>query len=139
MKEQIKVAVIPPNEAPYMKVIPNTLEAFQGLVNGYIEAVPLKYGVYMILNEEGKFDEAYNCDYFDDELCGNIVLCGVDEEDFDDCPQIALDMLNVINVGYRFGQLHNIDPMEPYRASAVKLALEGLSGGASCEGRMYFS
>lgn len=136
MKEKIKVAVIPVDEAPYMKVIPNTLEAFQGLVEGYIEVVPLKYGALMVLNEEGKFDEAYNCDYFDDELCGTVVICGSDGEDFGDCPQIALDMLNVVNVGYRFGQLHNISPMEPYRASAVRLALEGLSGGASCESRL---
>ena len=54
MEKEIRVVVIEPGEPSYRKTIPNTLEAFQDIVGGYIEVVPLAGNVRMIVNEEGK-------------------------------------------------------------------------------------
>ena len=129
-KEKIVVAVIPAStqgKAPYMKIIPNTLEAFQEEVGGYIEVVPLGMGAVMVVNEEGKISGLeYNCDFFQDEICGNIVVCGEEGEEFSDCPQLFLDILNIVNVGWSFMKLKGIKFIEPYRSSAVTLALESM-------------
>lgn len=127
MKDKILTAVIPTHGAPFMKVLPNTLEAFQEEVGGYIEVVPLGTSALMVLNEEGKLlGLDYNCDYFGDELCGNIVIVGEGGEDFADCPQIFLDMLNIINVGWSYLKLNGIEFVEPFRSSSVTLALESM-------------
>ena len=57
--DQIQVVVVEPNKRPYKKTIPNTLEAQQGLVGGYIEIVRMGNtetggSVAITLNEEGK-------------------------------------------------------------------------------------
>ncbi len=57
--DQIQVVVIEPMKKPYKKTIPNTLEAQQELVGGYIEIIRMgnteKGGsIAITLNEEGK-------------------------------------------------------------------------------------
>jgi hypothetical protein len=57
--DSIQVVVVEPMKKPYKKTIPNTLEAMQEIVKGYIEIVPFgktdKGGSLAItLNEEGK-------------------------------------------------------------------------------------
>lgn len=54
MEKEIRVVIIEPGKPSYRKTIPNTLEAFQDIVGGYIEVVPLPGNVRMIVNEEGK-------------------------------------------------------------------------------------
>jgi hypothetical protein len=54
MEESVQVLVIPVNESPYLKTIPNTLEAMQGLVGGYIELIQTEEGFNVFCNEEGK-------------------------------------------------------------------------------------
>lgn len=54
MEKEIRVVIIEPGKPSYLKTIPNTLEAFQDIVGGYIEVVPLFGNVRMIVNEEGK-------------------------------------------------------------------------------------
>ena len=54
MEKEIRVVIIEPGEPSYRKTIPNTLEAFQEIVGGYIEVVPLYGNIRMIVNEEGK-------------------------------------------------------------------------------------
>lgn len=52
---KIKVLVVEPQKAPYVKEIENTLEAKQEIVGGWIEQLTLpKDDVAIILNEEGK-------------------------------------------------------------------------------------
>lgn len=55
----IQVVIVKPNRTPYKKLIPNTLEAFNTIVNGYMEQLyigEIKRGVRLglIINEEGK-------------------------------------------------------------------------------------
>lgn len=54
MEKKIRVVIIEPGEPSYRKTIPNTLKAFQDIVGGYIEEVPLAGNLRMIVNEEGK-------------------------------------------------------------------------------------
>lgn len=49
----IKVLFVPVGKPPEVREIPNTLEAMQGLVGGYIEPIVLGDGVLAIVNEEG--------------------------------------------------------------------------------------
>lgn len=53
MKEDsIQVLKIEPGKAPKIVTIPNTLEAMQQMVGGYIEVIPLE-DVCLVCNEEG--------------------------------------------------------------------------------------
>lgn len=54
--EKMNVAIIENGKTPYMKEIPNTLEALKDIVKGYIEMIrlPFNYDLVLICNEEGK-------------------------------------------------------------------------------------
>lgn len=57
--EHIKIVVVEPNRKPYRKDIPNTLEAMQDIVGGWIENVTIgetEKGarIGLVVNEEGK-------------------------------------------------------------------------------------
>lgn len=52
--ETIRVLKVEPGAVPEVVTIPNTLEAFQEAVGGYIEALGLDCGVCLVCNEEGK-------------------------------------------------------------------------------------
>lgn len=52
--EQIRVLKVEPGRAPEEVTMPNTLEAFQSAVGGYIETLGLDGGVMLICNEDGK-------------------------------------------------------------------------------------
>lgn len=78
-------------------LIPNTLEALQGAVGGYIE--PVTFGtvpytnteLILLCDEEGKFKgEPENIRLTYDTLCGPIVVLGGQGEEFVDCP-ITMD------------------------------------------------
>lgn len=56
---EIQIVVVEPNKKPYKKMMPNTLEAMNEIVGGYIEVLNIgksKTGarVAITLNEEGK-------------------------------------------------------------------------------------
>lgn len=53
-QETIDILVIKQDEKPIRKTIPNTLEAKQHEVGGYIEPFGLKNGATIYCNEEGK-------------------------------------------------------------------------------------
>ena len=53
-QETIEILVIKQDEKPIRKTIPNTLEAKQHEVGGYIEPFGLKNGATIYCNEEGK-------------------------------------------------------------------------------------
>lgn len=50
----IKALYKEPGKALTQKYVPNTLDALQRTVGGYIEVVPLRPDLVMIVNEEGK-------------------------------------------------------------------------------------
>lgn len=58
--DSIQVVIVEPNKEPYKEMIPNTLQAFNDIVGGYIENIftgtkTAKGGsIGIVLNEEGK-------------------------------------------------------------------------------------
>lgn len=57
--DSIQVVIVEPARAPYKKTIPNTLEAMQEIVGGYIEIVNIGHTetggtIAIVVNEEGK-------------------------------------------------------------------------------------
>lgn len=84
----------PAEKVGHIEEIPNTLEALQKLVDGYIEPVRINKDNFAIVNEEGLIHRLpYNCTLLTvrngkkewcADLVGNIVVVGVDGEDFTD-------------------------------------------------------
>lgn len=84
--EYITVIVKPPMRPAYQTVVKNTLEAFQGLVGGYIETVPVGKAL-MLVNEEGKLrGMPANLAYGPELIVGPAVFVGVDGDEFASCP-----------------------------------------------------
>lgn len=51
--DNIKIVSLEVGSLPKIKEVPNTLDAVQELVGGYLEAVYLPYGIILMANEEG--------------------------------------------------------------------------------------
>lgn len=76
-----------PEKTPVKKWIPNQLEFLQMFVDGFIETFTVTAGAVIICNEEGKINKLpYNCTVCGEQLFGNILLVGTDEDEFDDVP-----------------------------------------------------
>ena len=78
--QQIRIAVFPPDAAPRLETVTNSLEALQTLVGGRIECFPTRVaGVVGICNDEFLFDGSplnvaslpYGA-----RICGTFLLCG---------------------------------------------------------------
>lgn len=95
--ETIKALMVEPGKAPYEVDIPNTLEAFQKAVDGYIELVALSDTdpVVGICNEEGKINDLpLNRAIFADVknpskgireiIAGNFLVVGTSGSEFSD-------------------------------------------------------
>ena len=86
----MKAIIKKPGEYPgHIEDIPNTLEALQKLVDGYIETItlPILPPVIIICDEEGVMNNRpYNCRVDGVRFLGTIVAVGADIEDFTDCP-----------------------------------------------------
>ncbi len=86
-KGMIHVWLKEPGKQPVKKWIPNQLEFLQLFVDGYIETFTVTAGAVIICNEEGKINNMpYNCTVLGEQLFGNILLVGTDEDEFDDVP-----------------------------------------------------
>lgn len=100
----MKVLIKAPNNGAIEADIPNTLEALQGWVNGYIEGVALDthlmWGV--IANEEGILKGLpKNITVEGNTFYGTIIFVGFGtnedgELDFTDCPLTKAELLEVI-------------------------------------------
>lgn len=78
--ETINVLKVEPGKVPERIDLPNTLEAMQQLVGGYIESVWLGDGVCLICNEEGKLSNLEpNRRVGNDIIAGTFFLAGDDE------------------------------------------------------------
>jgi hypothetical protein len=94
--DKIKAIIKRPGE-PYGHVsyISNTLKNFQHIVGGYIETVPVGTdGTVIVCNEEGKIlglprNFVMGFAPFQDIICGTVVICGTEGEEFGD---IGIDM-----------------------------------------------
>ena len=80
--------------------VPNTLEALQELVGGYIETVTVAADAAIICNEEGRLIGLEpNCTLLGVHFVGPIVVAGVAGEEFTDLPEVGvkvfLDMFGV--------------------------------------------
>lgn len=65
--------------------IPNTLEALQKEVEGYIEVVPIGDDAVIICNEEGRLlDLPFNIEINDYRLVGTILIAGTNGEELTD-------------------------------------------------------
>ena len=51
--QMIRVVIVPPEEAAYIKEIENDLQTMQEIVGGYIEVTKLTQGINIVCNEEG--------------------------------------------------------------------------------------
>lgn len=96
MKDLIKVIAKKPGQPPQIGVIPNTLEAFQAAVDGYIETFPLFKDCLIICNEEGKLRKMrFNFEMCGETFVGPVIFVGVKGENFTDCP-IRLEDLKAV-------------------------------------------
>ena len=89
--EKIKVLVKRPDEHCVLKEIPNTLEAFQLIVGGWIEVIPMdelgRDGIICVCNEDGKLlGLEPNLFANGDTIVGTVVLCGQNGDEFADFP-----------------------------------------------------
>lgn len=91
----MKVIIKKPGNLGYEKDIPNTLEALQAEVGGPIEVVRVNNRLVAIVNEEGRLmglpENVLG-------LCGTIVFCGEDGEEFADIDAQSSELLRT---GYR--------------------------------------
>lgn len=87
----IRVLKIEPGRVPEEVDIPNTLEALQEAVDGYIEAVSLDLGVSLVCNSEGKLlDLPGNRRVGMDIIAGTFLIVGTRGEDFSSLSQGAM-------------------------------------------------
>lgn len=88
--EMIKVLVVEPEKAPYVKEIESSLASYQAEVGGYIQAIyPFDEPVAIICNEEGKLNGLDLNRALRDEngviydiVAGTFLVVGLGEEDF---------------------------------------------------------
>ena len=83
-QENILVVIKRPGEQAQVEVgFPNTLEAFQQAVGGYIETVTLCEDLVLVVNEEGLLQGLpYNCKVCGKPFVGTIVAAGVAGDEF---------------------------------------------------------
>lgn len=91
---KMRVLIIEPMKKPREEIIPNTLEAMQNIVGGYIEVTSIRRdGTVIVCNEEGKItglpmNRAIwvrgqdNTRKISDIICGTFIVCGVKDDEF---------------------------------------------------------
>jgi len=84
MKEtDLQVLRIEPGEAPEPVTMPNTLQAFQKAVGGYIELLYLEDGICLVCNEEGKLiGLSANRHVAGDTIAGAFLIVGEADGEF---------------------------------------------------------
>jgi len=86
-RSDIAVLLYETGEAPRPKFIPNTLEAMQELVGGYIETVTLEDGLVLVCNEEGRMNglspnASITTRYGHQSIYGDFFICRGEGEEF---------------------------------------------------------
>lgn len=103
---KIRVIIKEPGDAyGKEKLIENSLETIQGIIDGYMETVSIQRSpdLIMICNEEGKLRHLpWNIimgNTYKDVICGTLILCGRKDAEFADVP-ISLQQWERIMVGW---------------------------------------
>ena len=79
----IRVLKVEPGTAPEIVTMPNTLDALQAAVGGYIEAVTLDANSILVCNEEGKLTGLpANRQVGGDTIAGTFLIVGAEDGDF---------------------------------------------------------
>ena len=77
----------PTDDSFHEIIIDNKLEKLQELVGGYIETVTMTMDSCIIVNEEGRIlGLPHNCNYLGIDVCGPMLIVGVDGDKFTDVP-----------------------------------------------------
>ena len=88
MPKKIKIYVKEPGKDPEQRTIPNTLEALQKIVGGYIETYRVASDLTIICNEEGRLmGLPYNVTVYGTSFVGTIIFAGVNGDEFCDVPR----------------------------------------------------
>lgn len=86
-EKTIRVIIKEPGRDPAETFLENSLEAFQGVVGGYIESCTLDPDWTVICNEEGRlYGLEDNCEILGVDFVGAVVLVGVDGDSFTHFP-----------------------------------------------------
>lgn len=87
MANKIRVISKRPGHPPRSVWVSNTLKGLQTAVGGYIETVTLGTDVCVVCNEEGRMlGLPHNCTICGVDFVGDILLVGVNGEEFADLP-----------------------------------------------------
>ena len=87
VQEQIRVLKFEPGKAPKEVTMPNTLEAFQSAVGGYIETLGLDGDAVLVCNEEGKLmGLSANRRVGGDTIAGTFLIAGSADGEFCSLP-----------------------------------------------------
>ncbi len=87
MPDKIRIFIKRPDVAVEAIEVPNTLEALQELVGGYIEVINLFPNIVVIVNKEGVLkDMPFNMYLAGHWLRGPVLFVGVKGEDFTHAP-----------------------------------------------------
>ena len=97
----MKVVAKKPGQLAEIIKIENELQALQEYVGGWIETVTFATDACIICNDEGRLlDMPYNFTFCGVDFYGPILIVGVKNEDFTDCPAAGF-ILTQINRGQR--------------------------------------
>ena len=96
-EKSIRVMVKEPFKPVVEKVLPNTLQAFQESVGGYIEVVRHEEAqCLMVVNEEGKFSNLkFNFRYNGDFIMGTAVFVSDDLDEFGSLTEDQIERLKI--------------------------------------------
>lgn len=84
---KIRVLTKRPGQVPRSTWIENSLKNLQNYVGGYIETVTHAADCVVICDEEGRLNgKEYNCTICGVDFVGDIIICGVKEDEFADLP-----------------------------------------------------
>lgn len=93
MSQKIKALIKRADEKPYSTWVSNDLENLQKHVDGYIECVGLALDIgfevdlCILCDEEGRLkDKPHNCTIRDVSFVGDIVIVGIDGDEWSDIP-----------------------------------------------------
>ena len=107
-RSDIAVLLYQIGEAPRPKFIPNTLEAMQELVGGYIETVTLEDGLVLVCNEEGRMNDlspnaSVTTPYGRQSIYGDFFICRGERNEFAGLhnSQEMLDAMDYVTERYR--------------------------------------
>ena len=77
--------------------IANELKALQEAVGGYIEVKTIATDCALVCNEEGRLlGLPYNCELIGIGFVGDILMVGVDGEEFTDVPDAAVRLMTEV-------------------------------------------